>query len=166
MARRTTGGTLAAWLIIAAIIGFSGGAFFGLQAEGDRTTPRAQTSSPPSTQANPDEGNDPEQSPTEAAEAYEIELAMAKSKVKAEEDIEFTVKVDPPEAGKILRLERSVEGADWELFSDTVGPYVTNANGEVSSSIWSGRVGENRFRLVDESNDEVVSNIQTVEITE
>jgi hypothetical protein len=182
MSSRTTGGTLAAWLIIAAILGFAGGAFFGLQS-GGTAEPRTQTTTPadsgsdnssqddednesPDDSSEPSDSGDPS-SPSETPSGdFGIELTMAKDEVQAEEDIEFTITVDPPQEGVVMRLERRVGDGDWELFSDNVGPYTTNSSGEVSTSIWSGREGDNEFRLVDINDEGNISNVATVTITE
>lgn len=163
MSRRTTGGTLAAWLIIAAIVGFAGGAFFGVQSGSGDPGPKTTTSD-----NNQQQSGTPE--PTGEATtspAGDVALTISPKKVKAGEKGRFdiNVKVDPPEEGVALKLQRSLDGGDtWEDAFDLA--LSTDADGEASSSAWSGRVGENLLRVVGISDDSLVSNEFALEVTE
>lgn len=155
MSSRTTGGTLAAWMIIAAIVGFAGGAFAGTQSDNDnppRTEPNSSTTTPantPKATKKPDPG---------------LELTADKPSVGAMDEITFSGKVTPAQAGVQLRLERNVEGAGWEPFPN-ISTWTTDDKGAFSSTAASGQTGQNKFRVVQVDDESKKSNVVTVTIT-
>lgn len=158
MSSRASGGALAACLIIAAIAGFGGGAYFGSQADGstpsgsetsgtDGTTPVGET---------PGDGESPAESETPAGDGA-LTLTAGQTEVSSGGQIDLSGAIDPPEEGVQLRLERSVDGGEWETFPLNNQP-VTNADGTFSTYASTGQEGTNTFRLVREDDDTVVSN--------
>ncbi|WP_199521570.1 hypothetical protein [Jiangella anatolica] len=160
MSSRASGGALAACLITAAIVGFAGGGYFGSQADGG--TPSASETTPGGT--TPGGGDTPaggEQPPATETETPAgdgaLTLASEQTEISSGGRIDFTGSIDPPEEGIQLRLERSVDGGDWETFPLTTQP-VTNADGGFSTYVTTSQSGVNAFRLVREDDDSVVSN--------
>lgn len=157
MSSRASGGALAACLITAAIVGFAGGGYFGSQSDGgspsasetnapDDTTPVGETpggETPPETEAPAGDGA--------------LTLSAGQDSIAPGGQIDFTGTIDPPEEGIQLRLERSIDGGDWETFPLNNQP-VTNADGAFSTYASTGQTGTNTFRLVREDDDSVVSN--------
>lgn len=158
MSNRASGGALATCLIIAAIVGFGGGAYFGSQSDGstpsdtattgDSTTPVGET---------PAGGETPAATETTPAGDGTLTLSAQQTEISSGGRIDFTGTVDPPEEGVQLRLERSVDGGDWETFPLNNQP-TTNADGTFSTYASTSQTGTNSFRLVLESDDSVVSN--------
>lgn len=158
MSSRASGGALAASLITAAIIGFGGGAYFGSQSGGDDTPNPSETTSGDSTTP---VGEAPAGGETPATETPAgdgaLTLAAAQTEIGAGGQIDFSGSLDPPEEGVQLRLERSIDGGDWETFPLNNQP-VTNADGAFSTYASTSQAGTNSFRLVREDDDSVVSN--------
>lgn len=154
MSRRTTGGTLAAWMIIAAIVGFAGGAFAGTQS--DNNNPSTPTGS---------STNEPTSTPKATQKPKTgIELSAAKDTVKANEQLDLSGKMTPAKEGVVFDLERRVDDGSWEKF-DLNTPVTTNSDGSFSTYIFSGRKGTNEFRLVQVDDPSKKSNVVTVTIS-
>ncbi|NDL58766.1 hypothetical protein [Phytoactinopolyspora mesophila] len=162
MSRRASGGTLAAFLILAAIVGFAGGAYLGTQSGDDDTanTPVASATD------NGDEPNDETDTDTEGdeennndddppADSGGVSFSLAQTSASANEEISYSGRIESGEAGVRLQLQRSVDGGPWEDFP--VSPRETNADGEFSGTIQSSRSGENSFRMVGINDDSLVS---------
>ncbi|TDD67168.1 hypothetical protein E1262_19720 [Jiangella aurantiaca] len=158
MSSRASGGALAACLITAAIVGFAGGGYFGSQSGGD--SPSASESPAPDDTTpvgeTPGDGETPGETETPAGDGA-LTLSAAQTEVSPGGQIDFTGAIDPPEEGVQLRLERSVDGGDWETFPLNNQP-VTGADGTFSTYASTSQSGTNAFRLVREDDDSVVSN--------
>ncbi|MBB5788687.1 hypothetical protein [Jiangella mangrovi] len=164
MSSRASGGALAACLIIAAIVGFGGGAYIGSQSgggspsdsestSGDSTTPVGET---------PAGGETPPPTETPAGEGA-ITLSADPTQVAPGGDINFAVTMEPAEEGVELIIQRSVDGGEWEAFPN-VSPIVIDANGAGTSRVNSQREGVNSFRVVRADDETVVSNAVDVTI--
>lgn len=173
MASRATGGTFAAFLISGAILGFAGGAVLGTQADGsesDGGPPNSAATTPadPGTDGGgdtggtaPDATDDPEGDETPAGDGA-ISLSAAQTAVSADERIDISGSIDPPEEGVRLQIQRSVDGSEFEDFP--VDPWETNANGEFGGYVQSSRSGENAFRVILVDDPSVTSDTVVVQI--
>lgn len=160
MSSRASGGAFAACLITAAIVGFAGGAFFGTQAGAEE--PNGSPSITNTTSAPPGgNGDNPGGEETEPA-ATGVTIEAAQESVGANERIDLTGALEPPEEGIELRLERSVDGGEWQAFADITA--TTNADGGFSTWVQTGQAGENTFRFVRADDDAVASNEVTVTV--
>lgn len=132
-------------LLMAAAVGFGGGAFTA-KSGSDPNSPTSATTTPAS-------GGSPSESATPAST---ITLTAAQSSVAASERIDMTGQLQPPVAGVEFTVERSLNGSDWDTFPDANDPVTvtTNDNGEFSTYVQTGRDGENRFRVVGQVGDE------------
>ncbi len=140
--------TVVAILLAAAVVGFGGGAFAGNSGGDDPGSgPTTATTTPASPSA------------SSAAPASTITLIAAQSSVAASEHIDMTGQLQPPVAGVEFKVERSLNGSDWDTFPDADDPVTvtTNDNGEFSTYVQTGRSGENQFRVVGQVGDEVVA---------
>lgn len=158
MSSRASGGALAACLITAAIVGFAGGGYFGSQSGGDSPS-ASETAAPDDTTPvgeTPVDGETPAETEAPSGDGA-LTLTAGQTEIGSGGQIDFTGAIDPPEGGVALRLERSVDGGDWETFPLTTQP-VTNADGTFSTYATTRQSGTNTFRLVREDDDSVVSN--------
>ncbi|AYY12139.1 hypothetical protein EF847_04875 [Actinobacteria bacterium YIM 96077] len=183
MSRRTSGGTLAAFLILAAIIGFAGGAYLGTQSGegGANAAPgtSAETGSQDGTGndgSDTGDGNDDgtdEDVENEGAEDgdaenedeeqdSEISLNFEKTSISPDEEVAYEGRIESGEEGVRLQLQRSVDGGEWEDFP--VDPRSTGPDGGFSGTALSSREGENRFRMVGVDDESLVSEVVTVTI--
>lgn len=160
MSSRASGGAFAACLITAAIVGFAGGAFLGTQAGAEE--PNASPEITNSTSAPPGgDAGGPSGEATEPA-ASGVTIQAGQAAVGANERIDLTGSLEPPEEGVELRLERSVDGGDWQPFAEITA--TTNADGTFSTWIQTGQAGENTFRFVHAADDSIASNEVTVTV--
>jgi hypothetical protein len=138
MSTRASRGAAAATLIAAAVVGFGGGALTGTAAGGE--DPSSDTSPPSSTQS-PSDTPDP---------AGAISLSAAKATFAANEKIDLTGALDPAAGGVELKVERSLNGSDWDSFPDAGNQVTvtTKDDGTFSTYVQTGREGENQFRVV------------------
>lgn len=164
--KRATAGTATAILMLAAILGFSGGAIAGNSGGDDPPTDPAADSA---TQPSDDTGNDPDDSDGEDTASPEpsesdIELtltspqdggeaALGESGCEGACLITILGELDPPQGDITLHLERSTDGGDsWsQECNNCTG--TTSDDGAFSTRYWSGVEGENRFRLAGEDAD-------------
>lgn len=160
MSRRASGGTLAAWIIIAAIVGFAGGAFFGVQSGGGSNARADDTPQSPVTSST----TEPEKEPT--SDEPTVELAASPASVAAKGDISLTVQVEPVAEGVRMRLERRIDGGEWSDFWEGLDDFVADENGQISArTVRTEQVGVNEFRLVGLDDSEgLVSNTVTVTV--
>jgi hypothetical protein len=148
MSRGASGGALAAFLIIGAILGFAGGAYLGSQSGADAnetnsaTTPVGQVPGavPPS------DGSQPSDAASEPAGDGAVALTAGKTSVGAGERIDLTGSVNPAEEGVQLQVQRSLDGGDWQDFP--VSPMTTKADGTFSTWVQTSQAGDNSFRVV------------------
>lgn len=141
MSTRASRGAAAATLIAAAVLGFGGGALTGTAAGGeDPSTDNGADTSPSSTQS-PSDTADP---------AGAISLSAAKATFAANEKIDLTGALDPAAGGVELKVERSLNGSDWDSFPDAENQVTvtTKDDGTFSTYVQTGREGENQFRVV------------------
>lgn len=137
MSSRASAGAAAAALIAAAVVGVGGGAILGnLGAEpeaaaGDGTASQAAAA----------------ETPTPAAS---ITLRAARTTVAANERIDLTGALEPAAGGIELKVERSLDGSQWDSFPDADDQVTvtTTDDGTFSTYVVTGRSGENQFRLV------------------
>lgn len=144
--KRASVGAAVAVLITAAIIGFGGGAIAanaGDNEEPSTADPTDSTSDPPA-EPTDEAGDEPTltlSSPQDGAEVASGE----------EGQIDLEGAIDPPAGGVTLTVERSFDGDTWEPFGSS-GPQTTETgdDGAYSYNLWSGRDGDNYFRMVGE----------------
>lgn len=167
---------MAAFLILAAIVGFAGGAYLGTQSDnqGAQAAPPGQTD-PTSTDdpgGNDDGGSetDPDVSETPDEETASpgdvgISFTIEESSVAPNQRINYSGTVSPPEEGVTLRIERSIDGGEWAPFpEDSPITRDTNADGSFSGYVQTGRSGENAFRMVRVDDESVVSDPAVVTV--
>lgn len=154
---RASAGAAVAILIITAILGFGGGAFLGNASGGeDSQTPAAAgTDGTGDTAESPDgEGADGEEQTDPPGDgSLTLESSFDGGTAVAGEDgddIEFTVRTNPPEDGLTVELERSLDGGTtWEPFGSGGQIYTLESDGTKTTSVWSGREGDNHMRVVE-----------------
>lgn len=161
MSSRASGGTFAAFLITAAIVGFAGGAFFGTQAGADEPNSSPSitdtgTNEPPPTET---DGGGEATDPAAAG----VTLEAAQETVAPDARIDLSGTVESAEAGVVLRLERSVDGGEWQPFADITAE--TKEGGAFSTWVQTGQAGENTFRVVNTADETIVSNEVTVTVS-
>jgi hypothetical protein len=142
MSTRASRGAAAATLIAAAVVGFGGGALTGTAAGGeDPSTDNGAGTSPPSSTQSPSDTPDP---------AGAISLSAAKATFAANDKIDLTGALDPAAGGVELKVERSLNGSDWDSFPDAGNQVTvtTRDDGTFSTYVQTGREGENQFRVV------------------
>lgn len=152
---RAPAGTAAAILILAAILGFGGGALAG-NAGGDNQEAAAQSTADPGSDTTADEeaeADDPEDE--EATPGVTLRSPQDGGTVASGDQIDFEGQIDPPVGGVTLTVERSLDGGDnWETFGSS-GPITaeTRDDGTFSTYVYSQREGPNHFRLVGQGPD-------------
>lgn len=161
MSSRASGGALAASLIMAAIVGFAGGAYFGTQADGNTGGPNQDNSetAAPGTEAPTDGtgGDAGDEQGEPEPEGAGLTLSANPATVATNERIDLTGSIESAEGDVVLRLERSVDGGEWTVF-ELNSALTTNADGAFSTWVQTGQSGENSFRVVRGDDENVVSN--------
>lgn len=165
--KRTTGSTLAAWLIIAAILGFAGGGFIGVQTGGDAN---AEPQARPTTGTQPNEGDggaepEPTNAPETSDPAASISFDASSLEVTGADRVTFTGSLTPAEGGVELVLMRSVDGGEWTIFpsaDNPVDPFVTKDDGSYERYVENLRTGDNTFKLVHSEDSTIESEPLTV----
>jgi hypothetical protein len=113
------------------------------------------TTEPEPTEADATEADGTE--PTEDANASGFSLEANPTSVSAMEDVTLQGTFDGPD-GTVLQVQRRLEGGDWDDF-----PVEATVNdGTYTTTIRSGRVGTNEFRMRDDTG--AVSNVVTVTV--
>ena len=176
-AKRASAGAAVAILIVTAILGFGGGALFGNASGGeDPQTPAAAGSEGTGDTAESADTTPSEDADGDEAGEFEITLESPKNGGSARagtggdnpgEDIEFTIATNPAMSGLLVELQRSLDGgATWEPFGTDGQVYTLGPDGTHTTSVWSGRVGENQLRVVhmDDSGNEIASDPIIVEL--
>jgi hypothetical protein len=164
------GGILAAALFLGAS-GF-GGAGPPASPPLNGADPLATDTNPPSTQQ-PTEGTTTDPAPTEPDATEDVtedadteptegpvsgfSLQASPTTVASMEDVTLQGTFDGPD-GTVLQVQRRLEGGDWEDFPVEA----TVRNGTFTTTIRSGRVGTNEFRMRDDTG--AVSNVVTVAV--
>lgn len=174
VSRRASGGTLAAFLILAAIVGFAGGAYLGTQSEsnGDDAdagaNPPAETAPPDDDTGNVNGATDNESDGDDQSDEDEsdsdstVTLSFEQTSATPDEEVAYSGQIESGESGIRLQLQRSVNDGPWEDFP--VDPRVTDDNGEFGGTAISSREGENRFRMVGVDDESIVSEVVTITI--
>jgi hypothetical protein len=159
MSRRASGGALAACLIIAAIIGFAGGAYIGAQAGPETPNPEETVAAGTPGGDQPPAGGEEPETP---ASGLTLEAAQPTATVNG--PINLTGTLAPAEAGVEVKVQRSVDGAQW---ADFPGPitYTTNDGGGFSGTIYSGQAGVNSIRVVRVDDPNAMSNVVDVTVS-
>jgi hypothetical protein len=154
-AKRASAGAAVAILIVTAILGFGGGALFGNASGGEdpQTPAAAGTEGTGDTAESPEEGTDGEETEPPGDGSLSLESSFDGGTAVAGEDgddIEFTISTNPPEDGLTVELERSLDGGTtWEPFGTDGQVYTLESDGTKTTSVWSGREGENHLRVVE-----------------
>ncbi|NEE01618.1 hypothetical protein [Phytoactinopolyspora halotolerans] len=169
MSKRASGGTLSAFLILAAIVGFAVGAYLGTQS-GDDAEPSAASTDPPgtdtpdgdSTGAPSDGDEQDEDGEDEPSGGSGASLELSQSTAGANATIEYTLTLDSGEAGVLMQMQRNVDGAGWENFP--IDARETDDNGQISGNVQSSRPGQNAFRMIGVNDDSIVSSEAVVTI--
>ena len=177
---KVQGSTAAAILVFVAIVGFGIGAILANAGGGedpDTTENDPAAASSPSVPA--DDGTDePDDTQTEdssgdddgdepaGGEGITLSSLQDGGEVAGDDSgtIEVQAALDSGEEGVTLSLERSLDsGQSWEPFCEQCTKE-TSGGGTFASSFWSGRLGENQFRVV--GPDGQVSNAISVTVVE
>jgi hypothetical protein len=152
-ANRASAGAAAAILIFTAILGFGGGALFG-NASGDAQTPAASDGTSgtesPDGQQDPD-GDEETESPGDGSLTLDSTFNGGTAVAGEDgDDIEFTIKTNPPVGGLTVELQRSLDGGTtWEQFGSGGQIYTLDSDGTKTTTVWSGRAGDNHLRVVE-----------------
>ena len=143
MSTRASRGAAAAILVTAAVVGFGGGVIAG-NAVGSEDPNAAEGSE---SSASPAASQSPSDTPEPAAA---VTLSAAKTAFGANEKIDLTGVVEPAAEGVELKVERSLNGSDWDSFPDPEDQVraTTKNDGTFSTFVQTGREGENQFRVV------------------
>lgn len=176
---RATAGTATAILMLAAILGFSGGAIAGSSAS-DNDDPPADPATN-SSESPDDAGDDPDGEATASSEPgdSDIELTLTSSKDGGEAAlgesgcegaclIGIEGALAPAQGGITLHLERSTDdGASWDQVCDNCTG-TTSDDGTFTTRYWSGVEGENQFRLSGDDPDgqRIESNVIVVTVVD
>ena len=152
---RASAGTAAAILILAAILGFGGGALAGASGNNGADPTTESTADPGSdTTAGPgEEPDEPEE--TDASAAVTLTSPQDGGTVSGGDQINFEGRIEPAVPGVTLTVERSLDGGDnWETFGSS-GPITadTRDDGSFSTHVFSQREGANHFRMVGQGPD-------------
>ena len=142
MSTRASRGAAAAILVTAAVVGFGGGVIAG-SAVGSEDPGAAEGSESSASAA-------ASQSPSDTPEPAAITLSAAKTAFATNEKIDLTGVVEPAAEGVELKVERSLNGSDWDSFPDPEDQVraTTKNDGTFSTFVQTGREGENQFRVV------------------
>lgn len=148
MSTRASRGAAAAILVAAAVVGFGGGAVAG-SALGSEDPAQGSGSS-----ASPSASQSPSDTPASAA----ITLSAAKTAFAANEKIDLTGLLEPAAGGVELKVERSLNGSDWDSFPDPDGQITatTKDDGTFSTYVQTSREGENQFRVVGQVGEDFI----------
>ena len=140
MSTRASRGAAAAILVAAAVVGFGSGVIAG-NAVGSEDPAAGGSSTSPSASQSP--SNTPEP-------AAAISMSAAKAAFAANEKIDLTGVLEPAAGGVELKVERSLNGSDWDSFPDPEDQVraTTKNDGTFSTFVQTGREGENQFRVV------------------
>jgi hypothetical protein len=161
------GGILAAALFLGAS-GFGGAGPPAVPPPPDGADPLATDTGPPSPQppaedattepapTEPDATEDADTEPTEGPVSG-FSLQASPTTVASMEDVTLQGTFDGPD-GTVLQVQRRLEGGDWEDFPVEA----TVRNGTFTTTIRSGRVGTNEFRMRDDTG--AASNVVTVTV--
>ncbi len=139
MSTRASRGAAAAILVTAAVVGFGGGVIAG-SAVGSEDPGNENSASTSASQS-------PSDTPQPAAA---ITLSSAKTAFATNEKIDLTGALEPAAGGVELKVERSLNGSDWDSFPDPDDQVTatTKDDGTFSTYVQTGREGENQFRVV------------------
>jgi hypothetical protein len=142
MSTRASRGAAAAILVAAAVVGFSGGVIAGnaVGSEDPNAAGGSESSASPAAS----------QSPSDTEPAAAITLSAAKTAFATNEKIDLTGVLEPAAEGVELKVERSLNGSDWDSFPDPEDQVTakTKNDGTFSTFVQTGREGENQFRVV------------------
>jgi hypothetical protein len=179
-AKRASAGAAVAILIVTAILGFGGGAFFGNASGGENPqTPAAATDAGTSggtdaSDTDPTEDSDESPPPGDgtivARSSFDGGQAVAADGGDCGDCDLIDLAVEAPSlSGETLWLERSLDGgATWEPFGTSPRSVTLDGNGSGSDQIFSGRVGENQYRWVLRDGDNVIesSNVIIIDLVQ
>ncbi|MBB5788686.1 hypothetical protein [Jiangella mangrovi] len=153
--QRTTGGTLAACLAVAAVLGFAGGAWFGSRDDGSDPAGDAATSDP----GTPGEG--------EAPPAEGLTLTADPVSVAPNDLIALAGTLAPVDDGVEVTLQHRVGDGEWVDYpASRPLTFTTRADGSFSGSVATDAPGPNYFRVVNIDDAEEVSNEIEVTVAE
>ena len=146
MSTRASRGAAAAILVAAAVVGFGGGVIAG-SAVGSED-PGNESSASPSASL----------SPSDTPEPAAVTLSSAKTAFATNEKIDLTGALEPAAGGVELKVERSLNGSDWDSFPDPEDQVTatTKDDGTFSTYVQTGREGENQFRVVGLVGEDVI----------
>jgi hypothetical protein len=168
--KRTTGSTLASWLIIAAILGFAGGGFIGVQTGGGPTANAGEGSPSDDPPENTDDTQPDETSPPETSEPETgVAFTASSNEVTDTDRVTLAGSLTPPEPDVELILWRSVDGGEWTIFpspDNPVDPFVTDADGNFERYVQNLRAGDNTFKLVHSDDESVESEPVTIVVSD
>ena len=149
---RATGGALAASLVVAAVIGFAGGAWIGSRSD-DGGQPGDARSDGPGTSV-----------PGEAAPAEGLTLTADPVEVAPNDLIALAGSLAPVEGGIRVSLQHKVGDGEWQDYpASRPITLTTRDDGTFSGSVATDAPGPNLFRLVNVDDPEMVSN--EIEVT-
>jgi hypothetical protein len=164
--KRASAGTATAILIFAAILGFGGGAIAGNSGgdNGDPGTALEDTDNSTDGEENSDSEEDADDQPSEEAPGEGVTLTSPADggEVASGEGGRFTLEgsTNPPAPGVALTVERSLDGGStWADAGSSRLTTTTENDGTFETTVWSGREGQNMYRVVGEGpNGPLMSN--------
>lgn len=142
MSTHASPGAAVGTIVLAAIVGFAGGAIAGNTAgDGGRQAATPPATAPADTTASPSGTESP---------AGKISFASEQTSVGPGEQIDFTGALNPAVGGIELRVERKIGDGDFETFPDGDDPVTvtTGDDGSFSTFVLSNREGATVWRVV------------------
>ncbi len=118
-------------------------------------------------ESTPDESAEDSEEEEEEDQEPEISLTADPTSAAPSQRITLSGRIEPAVEGLELRVERRLDGGDWQSFPDDPSQITTQtrAGGEFSTWVQTGRQGENDWRLVGIIDDEeIASEVATVTI--
>lgn len=163
-ARRPSASTITAVLIVAAVVGFLGGALLALTRSDTAPTSTSPATGPatPAATEGPTSAPTTTAAPTTAVDA-EITLTADRASASTEDLIRLEGVLRPMVADAELRVQQSVDGIGFVDFPVTA---TTRSDGSFGVWVRTGRVGSNEFRMVtDVDGTQVISNAVVVQVS-
>lgn len=144
MSRRFRTSTVAATLVAAAVVGFSGGAFVGAGSGAGQTAGETPGAAPSAAATTPTDTPAGAELPAPPATQAGLSATAAPTELAAGGRVDITGTLTPPQEGVTVSVQR-LDGGQWVPF-DASAP--TRADGTYGLWLSSGRTGDQQFRTV------------------
>ncbi len=166
---RPTATSIVLMLLVAAVVGFLGGALLALTSSDREASPVASSgeTTPPGGAVATPAGTPGPSAPTTSPAPPSTDAAISLSADRASADTEELIRLEGvlrPAAGEVaLQVQQSVDGIGFVDFPVTA---TTRTDGSFGVWVRTGRVGLNEFRMVTEvDGGQVISNAVAVEVS-